>query len=44
MDTDNSVVIARGKRERWKWGGMNGDEGDLTWGGEHIVQYTDEAL
>ena len=24
-------------------GGINGD-GDLTWGGEHIVQYTDDVL
>ena len=41
------MVLTRGKGggevEEDK-GGINGDEGDLTWGGEHTAQYTGNVL
>ena len=44
-DTDHSMVIT--KRERGLAGGRRGStvvEGELTWNGEHTVQYTDDLL
>ena len=49
IDPDNSMVITRGKggwgqsRKGHKVGQMV-MEGDLTSGGEHIIQYTDNVL
>ena len=45
--TDNSMVRTRGKgvgeAEEGKGGQMD-VEGDLTWGGEHTIRYTDDVL
>ena len=49
-DTDNSMVIARGKGGGVGGGGrgdkegINDDERRLSWGGEHTVQSTDDVL
>lgn len=43
-DTDKSLVTARGKGNGRGGGGYKGDrmmDGDLTWGNEHTIQYTD---
>ena len=47
-DTDNSMVITRGKGSGRGQKRVNGGqmvmEGDLIWGGEHTIQYTDDVL
>lgn len=40
MDMENSVVIAGMEGEGGGYGGMNGDDRSLTWGGEHTIQWT----
>ena len=48
MNTENSIVIAKGKRG--VVGEGKGDilllvmEGDLTWGGEHTIHCTNDVL
>lgn len=46
VDTDRRVVVARGRG--WRRGegakGGNGMDGDLTWGGEHTIQYTGDVV
>ena len=43
---DNRVMIARGRGGKWRrvQGGSVMREGDLTRGGEHTVQSTDDVL
>ena len=42
------MLVTRQKRRQGEVGegyvGINGDGGDLTWGGEHTIQYTDDVL
>ena len=48
-NTDNTAVITRGKggggwEKRVRGGGRNVLEGNLTLGGNHTIQYTDDVL
>ena len=47
IDTDSSTVITRGERGGGKQKRVSVEWtviGDLTWGGEHTVQYTNDLL
>ena len=48
MDPDNSTVSTRRKSGLRETERLQGEymvmEGDLTWGGEHTTQYTDDVL
>ena len=47
MDTDNSSVITRGEGGGGVEEGEGSQmvmEGELTWGGEHTIQCTDDVL
>ena len=48
MDTDNSMLITRGKvgmgGSRKEQGGQMVMEEDVTWRSKHTIQYTDDVL